>query len=410
MRSGQGVCAWVILGVLLLSCAAMATGQVNSADLSGTVADPSGATVNNAKVTVTFLSTGAVRSATTDESRHYTFLQLTPGRYKLSVDAGADFATLEISDLVLTVGSAATYDAHLQLRTQSQTIVIEGTTALVETQKTEVSQTIDERRIDNLPINGRNYINFTLTNSQTNRDASPSIGAAPTSGLNFGGQRARSNEVSVDGADAVDNSVNGIRATVSQEAVQEFQIILSNYNAEYGRAMGGVVNIVTKGGANDIHGNVFGFLRNKAFQARNPFSVEVDPATGAVNPVKQAYTRVQAGATLGGPIVKDKTFYFFSYETTRRQETGFTNIGANNFGLVPVPGASVCLPTPQLLTGGPSGQAVFYPAAIQAAGGCASPFAAGLIQAAALTGGASAVALFGNVKVGGVPVVPAANA
>src|SRR5712692_6315133 len=219
MQRGQGVCTWVILGVLLLSCAAMATAQVNSADLSGTVADPSGATVNNAEVTVTFLSTGAVRTATTDESGHYRFLQLPPGRYKLSVDAGADFATLEISDLVLTVGAAATYDAHLQLRTQSQTIVIEDTTALVETQKTEVSQTVDARRIDNLPINGRNYINFTLTNSQTNRDASPSIGAAPTSGLNFGGQRARSNEVSVDGADAVDNSVNGIRATVSQESV-----------------------------------------------------------------------------------------------------------------------------------------------------------------------------------------------
>jgi len=407
MRRGQGVCAWVILGVLLLSCAAMATGQVNSADLSGTVADPSGATVNNAKVTVTFLSTGAVRSATTDESGHYTFLQLTPGRYKLSVDAGAEFATLEISDLVLTVGSAATYDAHLQLRTQSQTIVIEGTTALVETQKTEVSQTIDERRIDNLPINGRNYINFTLTNSQTNRDASPSIGAAPTSGLNFGGQRARSNEVSVDGADAVDNSVNGIRATVSQEAVQEFQIILSNYNAEYGRAMGGVVNIVTKGGANDIHGNVFGFLRNKAFQARNPFSVEVDPATGAVNPVKQAYTRVQAGATLGGPIVKDKTFYFFSYETTRRQETGFTNIGANNFGLVPtttpvVPGVTL------LLT---SAQSAFVnnPAVLATPQGqrlAANVFAlAGSSSSVALNGVDPGLVAFGE----GVPVAPGAR-
>jgi len=397
----------VILGVLLLSCAAMATAQVNSADLSGTVADPSGATVNNAEVTVTFLSTGAVRTATTDESGHYRFLQLPPGRYKLSVDAGADFATLEISDLVLTVGAAATYDAHLQLRTQSQTIVIEDTTALVETQKTEVSQTVDARRIDNLPINGRNYINFTLTNSQTNRDASPSIGAAPTSGLNFGGQRARSNEVSVDGADAVDNSVNGIRATVSQEAVQEFQIILSNYNAEYGRAMGGVVNIVTKGGSNDVHGNVFGFLRNKAFQARNPFSVEVDPATGAVNPVKQAYTRVQAGATLGGPIVKDKTFYFFSYETTRRQETGFTNIGANNFGLVPsttpvIPGVTLLL-TPA--------QAAFVnnPAVLATPQGqqlAANVFAlGGSSSSVALNGVDPGLVAFGE----GVPVAPGAR-
>src|SRR5208283_1834521 len=127
-----------------------------------------------------------------------------------------------------------------------------------------------------------------------------------TSGLSFGGQRARSNEVSVDGADAVDNSVNGVRATVSQEAVQEFQIIMNSYMPEFGRATGGVVNIVTKGGTNHIHGNVFGFLRDSAFQARNPFSVQVDPATGNLTPVKQAYTRVQTGATLGGPIQKDK--------------------------------------------------------------------------------------------------------
>ena len=148
---------------------------------------------------------------------------------------------------------------------------------LVETTKTDVSTTISQTQIDNLPINGRNYINFTLLNSQAARDDTPSIGAAPTSGLNFGGQRARSNEVSVDGADAVDNSVNGVRATVSQEAVQEFQVITSNYMPEYGRAMGGVVNIVTKSGSNQVHGDVFGFLRNGALQARDPFSVKVIP-------------------------------------------------------------------------------------------------------------------------------------
>jgi hypothetical protein len=148
---------------------------------------------------------------------------------------------------------------------------------------------------------------------------------APTSGLNFGGQRARSNLVNVDGADAVDASVNGIRSTVSQEAVQEFQIITNSYNAEYGRASGGVVNIITRSGTNALHGNLFGYLRHRSIQADNPFTTVPDPA----------YTRVQAGATLGGPIKKDKTFFFFSYETTRRQETGFSTIGANNFGLVP---------------------------------------------------------------------------
>src|SRR5947208_6198163 len=214
-----------------------------------------------------------------------------------------------------------------------QTVTVSAETAPIETTKTEVSDTGTQRRIDNLPINGRNYINFTLTNSQTTRDVSPTIGPAPNSGLNVSGARARSNMVSVDGADAVDNSINGIRATVSQEAVQEFQLILSNYNAEYGRATGGVVNIITKNGGNDFHGDAFGFFRNKAFQARNAFSGQVDPVSGDLTPVKQAYTRTQSGLTIGGPIKRDKTFFFGSYEYTQREETGFSSIGIDNFGL-----------------------------------------------------------------------------
>jgi len=118
------------------------------------------------------------------------------------------------------------------------TRVLQGFRArgMIETRRTAVSESVDARQINNLPINGRNYVNFTLINSQAARDSAPSIGAAPTSGLNFGGQRARSNQVSVDGADAGDNSTNGIRSTVSQEAVQEFQLIISNYMPEFGRA------------------------------------------------------------------------------------------------------------------------------------------------------------------------------
>jgi hypothetical protein len=311
----------------------MAVAQVNTATLSGTVTDPQGLAVKGAKVTVTNIGTGAERSAETDDTGHYTLVGLPPGQYKLTVDGGASFAAYQNASVVLTVGGDATLDPRLELGGIVENILVTTETAPIETTKTEVSQTVDQRRIDNLPINGRSYINFTLTSSQTTRDVAPTIGPAPSSGLNFGGQRARSNEVSVDGADAVDNSINGIRSTVSQEAVQEFQLIQSNYNAEYGRATGGVINIVTKGGGNDFHGNVFGFLRNKAFQARNAFSGQVDPTTGQLNPVKQGFTRVQAGATLGGAFKKDKTFYFFSYEDTLREETGFSSIGINSFGL-----------------------------------------------------------------------------
>ncbi len=362
--------------------------------------DQQGKAVEGAKVTLTSTATGAERTAVSEDNGRYTLVGIPPGQYKMTVDGGANFDVYVNPSILLTVGEAAKLDAQLRVHGQIQTVMVVEETALVETQKADVSATVTSVQINNLPINERNYINFTLLDSQASRDQTPSIGAAPTSGLNFGGQRGRSNEVSVDGADAVDKSVGGVRATVSQEAVQEFRVITSNYMPEYGRAMGGVVNIVTKSGSNQLHGNLFGFLRNGAIQAQNPFSVQgaFNPATDTVTlkPVKQSFTRVQAGATLGGPIQKDKTFFFFAYETIRAQATGFTSIGTNNFGLVPVPGASVCSATPLLLTGGATGQAAFYPAAIAAAGGCGSASAFPFIKGAALSGGSSAVALFGN--------------
>jgi hypothetical protein len=262
----------------------------------------------------------------------------------MTVDGGANFSVYQGASVVLTVGENATLDRRLDLKGMVDTVTVSTEASPIETTKTEVSQTVEQRRIDNLPINGRSYINFTLTNSQTTRDMAPTIGPAPNSGLSIGGARARGTAVSVDGADAVDNSINAIRSTLSQEGIQEFQLILSNYNAEYGRASGGVINIVSKSGTNEFHGNAFGYFRNKAFQARNPFSGQVDPLTGNLNPVKQAYTRTQSGLTFGGPLKKDKTFAFFSYEYTQREESGFSSIGINKFGM-----QTVTLPTP----GGP---------------------------------------------------------
>jgi len=389
----------VVLSASLLVAAPVA-GQVNTVDLSGHVLDPQNAVVVGARVTIKSLATGTARTANTDESGHYLFVALPPGRYEVAIEMKG-FARLVNPEVVLTVGQAAEFNAKLELATGEQTITITEATEIIEVRRTAVAETVDSRRIENLPINGRNYINFTLTTSQAARDSAPSIGAAPTSGLNFQGQRARSNQVSVDGADAVDNSVNGIRSTVSQEAVQEFQLIISNYMPEFGRATGGVINIVTKAGSNDVHGNVFGYFRHKDIQARNPFSVVVD-ATGAVQPAKQAFTRVQTGATIGGPIQKDKAFYFFSYETTRRQETGFTSIGAGNFGLVAT--STPFFPSPLLLT---PAQAAFV-------SNTAVPVAVRQVYAL-LAGSASNVALngidFGAISTGvfGVPAAPGAR-
>ncbi len=357
-RPSLCACAVVcVVMMLLLALSPAGVAQVNTSTLIGTVTDPQGLAVRGAKVMLTNEVTAAQRSTATDEDGRYNLVGLPPGSYRVAVDGGANFAPFEKSGVVVTVGEVVALSLRLELHGMTQSVTVTTETAPVETTKTEVSQVVDERRIDNLPINGRSYINFTLTNSQTTRDVSPTIGPAPTSGLNVGGQRARSNEVSVDGADAVDNSINGIRATVSQEAVQEFQLILGDYSAEYGRATGGVINIVTKSGGNQTHGDVFGYLRNKSFQARNAFSGQVDPTTGDLDPVKQAFTRVQAGATIGGPIVKDKTFYFFSYEDTLREETGFSSIGETQggggpWGLVPVTLPTAGGPVPVQLTTG----------------------------------------------------------
>jgi hypothetical protein len=315
--------ACVCFSVLLFTAIAFAQGAATG-DLHVTVKDPKGNLVANATVTVRDAAKALERTATSDGQGGYSARLLPPATYSVTIDA-AGFNGILSTGVVITVGGLVELPVTLAVATGKEVVEVSSQAELVETSRTSTTDTIGQRRIDNLPINGRNYINFTLTDSQVVRDNAPNTGAAPTSGLNMSGQRARSNLVNVDGADATDNSINGVRSTVSQEAVQEFQIITNSYSAEYGRASGGVVNIITRSGSNEYHGDIFGYLRNRNFQAVNPFSTVPNPA----------YTRVQAGAAFGGPIKKDKTYFYFAYEITRRHETGFSSIGQNNFGLVP---------------------------------------------------------------------------
>jgi hypothetical protein len=314
----------VFFCVLLLSAIALGQGGAATGDLHVTVKDPSGNAIADAKVTVRDAAKGLERRATGDGQGGYSVRLLPPAMYSVMVEAPR-FAQIESTGVSITVGGLVDLPVTLSIAAGREVVEVSSQAALVETSRSSTTDTIGQRRIDNLPINGRNYINFTLTDSQVVRDNAPNTGAAPTSGLNMSGQRARSNLVNVDGEDATDNGVNGVRSTVSQEAVQEFQIITNSYAAEYGRASGGVVNIITRSGSNDFHGDVFGYLRNRNFQAVNPFSTVKNPA----------YTRVQGGAAFGGPIKKDKTYFYFAYEITRRHETGFSSIGQGNFGLVP---------------------------------------------------------------------------
>src|SRR5258708_19320340 len=230
MERRQSVCALktkrsslaAMLCVLVLGCAGIAVAQVNTATLSGTVTDPPGVGVEGGKVTGTNVATGSERSAETDDTGHYTLVGLPPGRYKMSVDGGASFAAYQNASIVVTVGENATLDPQLVLRGVQQSILVTTETAPIQTTKPHISQIIEQRRIDNLRINGRSYINFTLINSQTTRDNSQTIGPPPNSGLSIGGGDPRGGRLVIDGADARDNSINPLASRLSQYGRQRF--------------------------------------------------------------------------------------------------------------------------------------------------------------------------------------------
>lgn len=330
--------------LLLLLCAPVAFGQAqsNAADLQGTVRDATGAVVANAGVTARNPGTSFSRSVTTNDEGFYRIINLPPGDYEVTVEA-TNFKKTVLPKVTVTIGQAASLDVQLEPGQINESVTIsDATSEVVEQDKTAVATTIDQQRIQNLPINERNYLAFALTTSTVGRDNGRPIGPAPTTGLNFGGQRGRSNLVQVDGADNTDNSVNASRSTVSQEAVQEFQVVTNSFAPEFGRSAGGVVNVVTKSGTNELHGNIFGFLRHKSFQARNAFAPIEDPP----------FTRAQYGATLGGPLDKGRTFFFAAFEQRRRNESGFftSNVQGNLTSSVTILGQTFRNISPQQAT------------------------------------------------------------
>lgn len=322
-------CLMLAVVFMLSATAAFAQAQASTADLSGSVLDPNGAAVPGATVTVKNSATGISRTVTTNDSGEYQIFALPPGEYEITASAST-FKTAVISGIKLTVGQRAELNVPIEIGTSDVIVNVPiDAVALVETTRTTVSTTIDSQKIENLPINERSATGFALTVSTVGRDNGRPIGPAPTSGLNIGGQRGRSTLVQVDGADFTDNSINAARTTVSQEAVQEYQIATNSYAPEFGRATGGIVNVVTKRGTNEYKGNIFGFIRDKSIQARNAFAPIDNPD----------FRRTQFGGTIGGPIVKDKTFFFASYERRQRDESGFftSNVARDLTASVTIP-------------------------------------------------------------------------
>ena len=328
IRTAATVFAWLALIVLGSFSCVFAQAQSNAGDLTGVITDPNGAVVAGATVTAGNAAINISRSTTTDESGQYRIVNLPPAEYEVTVEA-ANFKKNVFPNVRVAIGEAATLNAALQLGGVGEVVTVTGAqTEVVETTRSAVTNTIDQQRIENLPINQRDYTNFALTASNVSRDNGRPIGPAPTSGLNFGGQRGRSNLVQVDGADFTDNSVNAARTTISQEGVQEFQVVTNSFAPEFGRSAGGVVNVVTKRGANNFTGNIFGFIRDKKIQAINAFAPR-DFLRQTRGDERPPFTRTQSGVTFGGPLAKDHTFFFFAFERRQRNESGFftSNVG-----------------------------------------------------------------------------------
>jgi hypothetical protein len=291
--------------------------------IGGTVTDPSGGVVADASVSTTNLGTASTSSGTTDASGRYLMIHLQPGFYSLEISANG-FAEFKATRVIVEVGRTTTIDARLNVNTVTETVVATAETPVMTTDRPDFSTNINQTTIENLPINGRRWSFFAL--------GTP--GAVPDSGfglVSFRGISGLLNNNTVDGADnnqaffSEERGRTRISYSTSEASIQEFQVNTSNYSAEYGRAAGGVVNAVTKSGTNQIHGDAFWYLRSSDWGAINPFQKHL--VDGTLVPFLPEDKRDQFGGGIGGPIIKDKLFWFFSGDQQLRPFPAVANSG-----------------------------------------------------------------------------------
>jgi outer membrane receptor protein involved in Fe transport len=315
--------------VLTLSPASLAGQAVIAvAQLNGTIRDASGAVIANAAISLRNLDTNRTATAMSDSSGYYIVPNLTPGSYELRVTF-MGFEPFVQPGLRLTVGQAATADVTLAVAGRRDVVNVTLQEPAIEPTRTELSSVIATQQIATLPISGRLFTDFALLTPGVSTGRT-SVGSTITefevTRVSFAGMRDLSNMVTVDGADFINTATGSQRATPPQESVQEFRVVNNSFGAEYGRALGGIVNIVTKSGTNTLHGSIYNYFQNNVFNARSLLQPE---------PQSNALRQNQFGGTLGGPIKKDKTFFFANYEGQRRGEAPtYPSVLINNIGLI----------------------------------------------------------------------------
>lgn len=315
--------------LVLSSCLHLASAQqtVTSATLGGRVEDASGAGLGGATVTATNLDTNQTQVVRSDEEGRYRFSYLPAGSYRLTVEH-AGFSTLQ-QQLTLTIGQALDVPLKLVVAGVTGTVQITADVPLIEAARTQVAETVLPREIDALPLNGRNYLDLALLIPGVSRTNTGSVqrfaetSAVPGTGLSIAGQRNLNNGFVVDGLSANDDAADLAGTFYSQEVIREFQVVTSGGIAEFGRASSGIVNIITQTGTNNWRGRLYGFFRNQRFDARNPLA-----------PRKDLLTQTQYGASLGGPISRDRTFLFSNFEQTRRNDSNVITITPANVAAI----------------------------------------------------------------------------
>lgn len=307
------------LFVFVSASICVAQQNVTSATLSGRIEDASGASVNGANVSATHLETNQQLATVSDREGRFRFPYLRTGAYDLKIDAPG-FSTVT-KQLTVSVGQALDLPVKLDVAGVSAQVNIDSDVPIVETVRTQITETIKPNEIQELPLNGRNFLDLALlipgvapTNTGSNQRFAETS-AVPGQGISIAGQRNLYNSFIVDGVSANDDAADLTGTYYSEEVIDQFQVVTSGGIAEFGRASGGVVNILTRSGTNDWRGSLYGFFRNQRFDARNPLA-----------PTKDLLTQSQYGVTAGGPLRRDRTFFFSNFEQTRRNYSAVLTI------------------------------------------------------------------------------------
>ena len=332
----------IILVLLVLTISTSA--QVTTADITGTVTDSSGQLVVGATVTISNPKTGFSRTTTTNDSGSFRISELPPDAYTITVEA-SNFSKSLVRDLELNVGTTRSVNIELKPGQVSETVEVTADGALVETTTSDIGRAITPKEIENLPVLNRTFAGLSIIAPEARPVGNFDPTKTRVGNFAINGGDGRQINVNVDGGDNKDNVVGSLLQNFSYESIQEFQIIQHRWTAEQGRAVGGIVNVITKSGSNQFHGSFFANFRDEALRSFDFFEKQRQAADP--NFEKPQFQRQEIGGSFGGPIVKDRAFFFFALEKFReRQNNAVTAVAAREVPLIPGSQFVSEIPTP----------------------------------------------------------------